>query len=183
VRHQGSIETSGVRGRTSDVAARDESVDGGDGAGLAITGLSIDDVDDNGGGMTPLVRPGGELGDRYGAIVGYNDHGHVDNDYKVVGTGDFNGDGLSGDILWRHVTGQLVAWELNGGQQIGYFDLGHVSNEYQIVNIGNGNSNSDILWRHVSGKVLTWELDGGSIAHIHDLGHVDKIWQIQTGSI
>jgi hypothetical protein len=33
--------------------------------------------------------------------------------WKVVGTGDFNGDGMS-DILWQSTSGQAAIWEMNG---------------------------------------------------------------------
>ena len=39
--------------------------------------------------------------------------------WKAVGTGDFNGDGLS-DILWQNTsTGQASIWEMNGNNLIG----------------------------------------------------------------
>ncbi|MBF0517168.1 MAG: FG-GAP repeat protein, partial [Nitrospirae bacterium] len=37
-----------------------------------------------------------------------------DTNWEIVGTGDFNGDGIT-DIIWRHKTsGQNVIWLMNG---------------------------------------------------------------------
>jgi hypothetical protein len=33
--------------------------------------------------------------------------------WTIVGTGDFNGDGMT-DILWQDTTGQRVLWFMNG---------------------------------------------------------------------
>ena len=37
--------------------------------------------------------------------------------WKAIGTGDYNGDGLS-DILWQNTSGQAAIWEMNGTHQI-----------------------------------------------------------------
>ena len=111
-----------------------------------------------------------------GAIIGYHDYGVVGSDYEIVSTGDFNGDGKSGDIVWRHVGGQVVTWELDGGTQVGYHDFGIVTNDYTIEDTGdyNGDGHSDILWRHYAGSVITWELNGGAIIGFHNFGTVDR---------
>ena len=33
--------------------------------------------------------------------------------WEIVGTGDFNGDGMS-DILWHDTSGNVAIWEMNG---------------------------------------------------------------------
>ena len=43
--------------------------------------------------------------------------------WKAIGTGDFNGDGLS-DILWQNTEGQAAIWEMNGTNIIGGGALG-----------------------------------------------------------
>ena len=41
-------------------------------------------------------------------------HAPVGNDWHVEDIGDYNNDGKSGDILWRHDSGQVYLWEMNG---------------------------------------------------------------------
>jgi FG-GAP-like repeat/FG-GAP repeat len=41
-------------------------------------------------------------------------HAPVGNDWHVEDIGDYNNDGKSGDILWRHDTGAVYIWEMNG---------------------------------------------------------------------
>jgi FG-GAP-like repeat len=41
-------------------------------------------------------------------------HAPVGNDWHVEDIGDYNSDGKSGDILWRHDSGQVYIWEMNG---------------------------------------------------------------------
>jgi hypothetical protein len=33
--------------------------------------------------------------------------------WSIVGSGDFNGDGMS-DVLWRDTNGNVSVWEMNG---------------------------------------------------------------------
>jgi hypothetical protein len=74
---------------------------------------------------------------------------------------DFDGDGKSG-VLWRHDSGQVYFWEMNG---LGIQSEGSVAH----------------AWRHDSGPVYIWEMDGlgtkaeGGVAH----APVPNDWQIQ----
>jgi Domain of unknown function (DUF4394)/FG-GAP-like repeat len=109
------------------------------------------------------------------------DYGPVPSEYKIVGTGDVNGDGRT-DIFFRHDSGQLVAWEVDDGTIIGYNDYGHVPLDYEFIETGdfNGDGRSgDVLWRHVSGQVVTWELDGATRIGYHDFGNVTTDYQIE----
>src|SRR5262249_26043566 len=62
---------------------------------------------------------------------------------------DFNGDSRS-DILWRHSSGLVYQWLLNGTSVTGTGSPGSVSLEWAIVGVGdfNGDGKADILWRH-----------------------------------
>ena len=82
-------------------------------------------------------------------------------DWKIIGVGDFNGDGHS-DILWRNTTtGTLSDWL---GTSTGGFAINDanaatsVSTDWHIVEVGdfNGDGRSDILWRNTSGMFAEW---------------------------
>jgi FG-GAP-like repeat len=102
-------------------------------------------------------------------------HAAVPNDWHILGLGDFDGDGKN-DILWRHDSGQVYIWEMNGLQVKAEGTVMHapVGNDWHVEDIGDYNNDGksgDILWRHDSGQVYTWEMNGlgitaeGSVAH------------------
>src|SRR5262249_30828659 len=70
---------------------------------------------------------------------------------------DFNADGIS-DILWRHSSGVVYEWLLNGASIIGAGSPGTASTDWRIVGVGdfNGDGKADVLWRHSSGAVYEW---------------------------
>jgi hypothetical protein len=80
---------------------------------------------------------------------------------------DFDGDGKS-DILWRHDSGQVYIWQMNGLQVKAEGTVVHapVGNDWHVEDIGdyNNDGKSDILWRHDGGQVYTWEMNGLQIA-------------------
>jgi hypothetical protein len=94
----------------------------------------------------------------------------ADTGWKIVGTGDFNGD-LETDLLWRHlVSGQIVVWRMDGVTlQSGTFttppafaDLG-----WRAVAAAelNADGHTDILWHHAgSGQVAAWYMNGVTLA-------------------
>jgi hypothetical protein len=43
--------------------------------------------------------------------------------WKLIGTGDFNGDGKS-DLLWQNTDGQPAIWEMNGTNVISAANVG-----------------------------------------------------------
>jgi hypothetical protein len=76
----------------------------------------------------------------------------ADLSWKIVGTGDFNGDGHA-DLFWRHQrTGLMTVWYMNGSVFVG---AGLVS----------PNTVSDPAW------------EIGAIADVNDDGRPDLVWQ------
>jgi serralysin len=98
---------------------------------------------------------------------------NVSTEWRIAGTGDFNGDGRD-DILWRQGgTGRLLDWlgTANGGftSNSGNFDM-NVGTEWRITGTGdfNGDGRDDILWRqNGSGHLLDWlgTANGGFISN------------------
>ena len=86
--------------------------------------------------------------------------------WKAIGTGDFNGDGLS-DILWQNVNGQAAIWNMIG---INLTSGGPVNPNpgpsWTAVGTGdfNRDGHSDILWQNTSsGQVSIWEMNGNTL--------------------
>jgi len=106
----------------------------------------------------------------------------TDASWKIVGTGDFNGDTQT-DILWRNSsTGYDAVWFMNGTTVMGYeFLPGVADTNWQIVGTGdfNGDGKTDILWRNVAtGENAVW-----FIYSMSDIGYVYLVganlnWQI-----
>ncbi|HXJ83748.1 MAG TPA: VCBS repeat-containing protein [Candidatus Methylomirabilis sp.] len=92
---------------------------------------------------------------------------------------DFNGDSKS-DILWRHASGVVDEWFLNGTSVIGTGSPGSASPDWTIAGVGdfNGDGKADILWRHSSGAVYIWLLNGTNIIGTGSPGSVGTDWTI-----
>ena len=80
--------------------------------------------------------------------------------WKAIGTGDFNGDGLS-DILLQNTNGQVAIWEMNGTNMIGGGGgqpiPGRAGTRSEPAING---AASDILLQNTSGQAAIWEMDG-----------------------
>ena len=84
----------------------------------------------------------------------------VGNDWHIVGTGDFNGDGRT-DVLWRNDNGQVTDWLATstggfyGNSAVSYV----VDSQWKVVAVGdfNGDHRSDILFRNVNGSMTEWQ--------------------------
>jgi hypothetical protein len=96
---------------------------------------------------------------------------------------DFDGDGKSG-VLWRHDSGQVYFWEMDGLQIKAEGAAAHalVPTDWHIQDIGdyNADGKSDILWRHDSGQVYLWEMNGLQITAEGAVSHapVPSDWHI-----
>jgi hypothetical protein len=106
-------------------------------------------------------------------------------DWQVIGTADFNGDGL-GDILWRRNDGLFSNWLNVGGgawQPNDAAAQAFVATEWDIVATGdfNGDGRDDILWRSSSGALSNWlaRPDGGFEGNDQNaLVDVPIAWQV-----
>ena len=109
-------------------------------------------------------------------------------DWKVAGSGDFNGDGKD-DILWRQDTGQMTVWL---GTATAFTDNSanastFVATDWKIVGVGdfNGDGRADILWREDGGQLTDWlgTASGGFIQNSENFSmFVPTDWKVaETG--
>jgi hypothetical protein len=99
----------------------------------------------------------------------------------VVGTGDFNGDGVS-DILWRDNTNDLAVWLMQSTSILQAAGVGTVGSAWSVAQTGdfNGDGMSDILWRNTStGEIAMWYMNGTQVSQYLGAGNAPLIWTIQ----
>jgi hypothetical protein len=89
-----------------------------------------------------------------------------DLNWKVVGTGDFDGDGQA-DLAWRHaLSGRNVVWLMDGTERVAGAFLNPdtvADTNWLIAGVADMNSDgaNDLVWRHrLSGNVVIWLMDG-----------------------
>jgi glucose/arabinose dehydrogenase len=128
--------------------------------------------------------------------------------WRLVGSGDFNGDGQR-DLIWRNAaTGTNVVWFMNASTATG---VGNAASLPAVTDMAwqmavvadlNGDARPDIIWRNVStGANLVWYMNGvgitgtGTLPGVPDLdwqlaavgdlnndGHPDFVWRnLRTG--
>jgi hypothetical protein len=115
---------------------------------------------------------------------------------------DVDSDGKA-DVFWRHTSGTLAVWLMNGGTVAGSGSLGGLATDWTVVGLGdtNGDGKADVLWHHASGAVTVWLLDGthvvGSgtpgtagvgwtVAGVGDVdgdGKADILWRHTSGTV
>jgi hypothetical protein len=93
--------------------------------------------------------------------------------------GNFNGDGKT-DILWRHTSGAVYVWLMNGTTVASGASLPTTDTSWSIVGTGdfNGDGKTDILWHHTSGAVYAWLMNGTTVASGVSLPSADPSWSI-----
>jgi hypothetical protein len=107
----------------------------------------------------------------------------TDMNWKIVGTGDFNGDGKT-DLLWRNDSNGLNAvWYMNGVTVTGYAYLDTVTDmNWKIVGTAdfNGDGKVDIIWRnYATGQNGVWYLNGVTyIGYDYFMTASDLNWHI-----
>jgi hypothetical protein len=92
---------------------------------------------------------------------------------------DANADGKA-DIFWRHSSGLVYQWLLNGVGVIAQGSPGSAGTDWTVAGWGdfNGDGTADILWRDISGAVYEWLLNGTSVIGQGSLGMVASTWQV-----
>ena len=130
----------------------------------------------------------------------------ADTAWKIVGTGDVDGDG-DADVFWQNTTtGALSLWTMNGLQMVSGDPLipsnaGDINWRVRAVADINHDGHPDLIWQHLTqGWVSVWTMNGRTMTEGHLLspyaldtnwqvvgtgdldqdGWVDLIWQHQT---
>ena len=86
-------------------------------------------------------------------------------DWAIAGFADFNGDGKA-DVLWRHPSGLVHIWLMDGGQILSSSGVSALGNNWQIEGVADfdGDGKADILWHDtVTGTVAVWFMDGATL--------------------
>jgi hypothetical protein len=95
-----------------------------------------------------------------------------------VGTGDYDGSGIS-DLLWQHRTTREVVLWLNGANTATPLPAPPAGSIVNGSGDYDGNGTSDILWRNAStGAVTVWLLSGASVSQSAVVGTLAPPWQI-----
>jgi len=109
----------------------------------------------------------------------------VDSGWTVAEVGDFDGDGLADDLLWRNgTTGDNGVWIVEDGRATDYVGLAPVADlAWQIIGVSDFDSSgqtNDILWRNdATGMVAVWLLDDtNAVVNYLELGTMEA--QIQV---
>jgi hypothetical protein len=125
-------------------------------------------------------------------FVGENVFSQIaDTNWRIAGTGDFNGDGQT-DILWRYYgtgayQGLNVIWYMNGAQFAGEAVFSQVlDTDWRIEGTGdfNGDGEIDILWRYYGtgdyqGLNDIWFMNGSTFVGESVFSQItDTAWQI-----
>ena len=112
-------------------------------------------------------------------------HSIADSNWRMVATGDFNGDGKP-DIVWHHrLTGALYLWFMNGVNRIGHsaFSIAGLSDaRWRVVGSGDFNQDGhpDLVWQHDTGWLGVWLFNGTTFLGGFDMspGQVNPQWRI-----
>lgn len=106
--------------------------------------------------------------------------GGIPSGMRIVGNGDFNGDGCS-DILLRDPNGALVEWFVQNGQFAGSTQLGGVGGNIQVAATADFNQDgtADVLLRDTStGAISIWTVNNGQFAGSRQIGGMGGNLQI-----
>jgi hypothetical protein len=125
------------------------------------------DIDSQGTQAFAVLDPGGvtrlytiNLATGAATLVGTVGNGTVAIGAIAIQAGD-----AKADILWRHTSGTVALWTMDGPSVIKSDVLGQVGTDFTILGVGdfNGDGRADILWRHTSGAVYLWFMGGPTV--------------------
>jgi len=107
-----------------------------------------------------------------------------DPNWKVRGTGDFNGDGRA-DLLWQNdLTGEPAVWFLNGPTQVSAALLASPGDgNWKIRSVGDTNADGwpDLVFHNAAtGGVVIWPMVATTVSWGQWVATVDTNWKISS---
>jgi hypothetical protein len=96
-------------------------------------------------------------------------------DWKIVGTGDFNGD-YKADILFRHTDGRLAEWRMDGLKIAEGYVIGNLTEGMSVAGTGDfdDNGRDEILIRQADGTVSMWFMNAGTVTGVSNVANPGK---------
>ena len=104
--------------------------------------------------------------------------GAVGTEWRVLGAGDFNGDGV-GDILSQRATDHMVAVHSIANDQVAsHWFIGQVGDEWNFLGIGdfNHDGTSDLLWQRRDGTLLVHDIQSNQVVGTAQPGRIGTEW-------
>ena len=107
-----------------------------------------------------------------------------DPNWRLRGTGDFDGDGLA-DLVWQHeTTGQPLLWKMYGAAVISGVPLPTPGTpDWKIMAIGDANvdGHTDLIFENVvTGGIVIWAMNRTNVYSGPYVGTVDPAWKISA---
>ncbi len=105
--------------------------------------------------------------------------------WRVVGSGDFNGDGNS-DLVFQSTTGAPMIWTMNGTSVTSSTTLATPGSSWSLDAVGdfNGDGNPDLLFQNSDGTPMIWTMNGTSVSATTLLPDPGSSWHLAaTGDL